>query len=295
MRNRSAARVFDSRVLGMTLSHFVVLVVSAVLLVGCTALFSISSAGVVTRLYGLEVKPLFPNGLGCFEGDSILEEGSEEEAPAEAGNGESPSGQGSVLTIVSEPLASVRDAVESAASKEPSNVEQNHPASEPSSPTDAPNTSPAPSEPAETGPSEEEEQAYLEHLRSCYDALPGLYSEINAGWNSFRSEALASTESTRAEKWSQYQNLFNRTAQAEVRFADVEMPHGSRYGKERQRIQELYTDLGNASALLAQSWGRCYTDFEDESVWMAPFNQNSSGGRIIYLLDYESKIQGARP
>ena len=73
------------------------------------------------------------------------------------------------------------------------------------------------------------------------------------------------------------------------------MPHGSRYSNERQRIQELYTDLGNAAALLAQSWGRCNTDFEDESVWMTPFNQNSSGGRITYLLDYESKVQGARP
>lgn len=295
MRQRSGSRVFDSRVLGMTLSRFAVLVVSAVLLVGCSACFSFACADVVGRLYAIEVEPLFPDGLGYVEGDGILEEGSEGEEPADADGAATPSSQKGVLAFVSEPLAAARDAVQSSASKAPSNTGQNQPASEPSSPTDAPNPSPAPSEPEEAGPSEEEEQAYLQHLRTSYDALPSLYSEINAGWNSFRSDALASTESSRAAKWSHYQNLFNRTSQAELRFADVEMPHGSRYSNERQRIQELYTDLGNAAALLAQSWGRCNTDFEDESVWMTPFNQNSSGGRITYLLDYESKVQGARP
>ena len=49
---------------------------------------------------------------------------------------------------------------------------------------------------------------------------------------------------------SQALGFFNRTSQAELRFADVEMPHGSRYSNERQRVQELYTDLGNAAALL---------------------------------------------
>lgn len=295
MGKRLGAHAFDSFVLGLALPRFIVLVVSCVLLVICSVCFSIASADVAARLYAFEVDPLFPHGLKHVDGASLFEGDATEDASDAAGGEVPSSNQRGVLALVSEPLQSVRDAIQSSASGVPSGGANNQPASNPSSPSDLPSTPQTPSEPVETGPSEEEEQAYLQHLRSSYDALPGLYSEINSGWNSFRSEALASTESSRADKWSHYLDLSNRTAQAEMRFSNFQMPDGSRYDEERQRIQDLYTDLGNAAALLAQSWGRCNTDFDDESVWMAPFNQYSSGGRITYLLDYESKVKGARP
>lgn len=156
----------------------------------------------------------------------------------------------------------------------------------------------APSEEAPAGPSEAEEQAWLSYLRQQYDALPAYQQQVSQAYASFPSLALEPSSDARLGYMNSAIAVRDRVDVALMGMENNRVPDDSRYFNDYLNVKKLYEDLSSAAAILARAWS-VNTQFDDpaanQGVWMSPIEENSAGGKVTYLADYEARYPGARP
>lgn len=156
----------------------------------------------------------------------------------------------------------------------------------------------APVEDAPAGQSEAEEQAWLSYLRQQYDALPAYQQQVSQAYASFPSLALEPSSDVRFGYMSGAIAVRDRVDVALSGMEENRVPDDSRYFNDYLNVKKLYEDLSSAAAILARAWA-VNTQFDDPAAyrdaWMSPIEENSSGGKVTYLADYEARYPGARP
>lgn len=156
----------------------------------------------------------------------------------------------------------------------------------------------APAEDAPAGQSEAEEQVWLSYLRQQYDALPAYQQQVSQAYASFPSLALEPSSDVRFGYMSNAIAVRDRVDVALLGMEENRVPDDSRYFNDYLNVKKLYEDLSSAAAILARAWV-VNTQFDDPAAhrdaWMSPIEENSSGGKVTYLADYEARYPGARP
>lgn len=151
---------------------------------------------------------------------------------------------------------------------------------------------------AASGPSEAQEQATLQFLRAKYDELAGHQQRIAEDYAQFPSLGLTPSGDQRYVYFSEAVYSRDQVDIAAIEMEEFQLPAGSRYASAFQNIKQLYSDLSNAAAILARAW-YINCEFDDPSAyvdaWMSPIYENSSGGKLTFFADYESRYPGARP
>ena len=149
-----------------------------------------------------------------------------------------------------------------------------------------------------SGPSESEEQAALQFLRSMYDGLASHQQRISEDYANFPSLGLTPSHDERYGYFTEAVNSRDQVDVALVQMEDYRLPSGSRYATSYQNIKQLYSDLSSAASILARAWSiNCAYDDPSAYVdaWMSPIYDYSSGGKLTFFSDYESRYPGARP
>lgn len=164
--------------------------------------------------------------------------------------------------------------------------------------TGAPSDDPPvqPSDP--TGPSEAEEQQCLAYLRQSYDALAPHQQRIAQMYADYPTLGLTPSSDQRQRYFSDAIDSRNQTMIAFAELEEYRVPDGSRYEQAHQNILALYSDLVNASSILARAWA-VNVQLDDPSAyvsaWMGPIEEHSVNGKLTFFSDYEARYPGARP
>lgn len=296
-------------------------VVSTVALVACFGAFCVSFSNVVQRSYFVTVTPSIATAAeSAILQQELTPDASSPQEPAAAGravegNGVALAGGGAATSASSHSglfqqvaratsqVGSVSRSEETAADAASSSQSADTPKQDASSndgSTDGAVNGSASSDMGYTEPSApaisaDQEAQYLQQITAHYNKLGSYYDIINSGWNSFVAEAHASSDLTRYANFERYTQVSYEEEVDQVKFIDIQVPQNSIHYQSFLDVQELYSYVGNAGALLAQAWRRCWYNFDDEEDWMTPFNVNSSGGRITYLANFEARYPELRP
>lgn len=149
-----------------------------------------------------------------------------------------------------------------------------------------------------SGLTEVQEQEFLAFLRQRYDALAPLQQRLMQAYAELPTLGLEPSSDTRLGYCN---NAISLRDSIDVAFQQMEIgdyAQSSRYYQAYQNIYQLYFDLSSAGALLARAW-LTNTMFDDPAAnvdaWMSPIYENSSGGKVTFLADYEARYPGARP
>ena len=145
--------------------------------------------------------------------------------------------------------------------------------------------------PNTTTSQQQADNQFHSELVSYYNRLSDYDSRIASAADTFNSNFLSSSMSTRQSYASSCSSLLSEVQQQSNAISSLSVPSGSAYAEQYKLIRQCYQDLVERADCLDRGWQisiRYSNPSAHESEILEPIRSNASGGNNIYYTDYKN-------